>query len=235
MLHYFMDLSYANEALKVERSPENYLRLHINTFVDRQRTYGPQLKINDVTIMIAALPKRVDFHKVLEKELRRQGLSYEFDYTEGITIGEKRQNMYAKCPSKYCIMLDDDDFISHDFGAQLDLVIRSKQDPDVIVYNELVFMDQQQPTFTLWGLDLPHMRRSQEGFFLFTPGPKMCIRTELARQVQFLYINKGEDMDFCDKIRPLLKTQVRLPGWHITYEYTTRGTSTNSQSHQVNQ
>jgi hypothetical protein len=228
MLQYFINLDYLQYVQGKPKSPENYLEAHKCSRNDRMKLYGPQPHVDSIKIMIPALEKREAFHSILADELTRQGLDFEFDYTEGITIGEKRERMYRRCTAPYCIQIDDDDWLSHDFGPRLREALRAFNGVDCIVYNELVFMNDDQPTFTMWGLEFD-IGRTQEGFFVFSPGPKMCIKTEIAQQIPFQYVNKGEDMAFRESIKPLLKTQARLPGWHITYEYTSKGTSTNSQ------
>jgi len=232
VLQYFVNFDYLAYVQGAPKSPENYLAAHRKSRDDRFRLFGKQPKVEDVRIMIAALESRSAFHSVLADELTRQGFDFEFDYTEGITIGEKREKMYKRCRSTYCIQLDDDDWISHDFGPRIYEALRAYHGVDCLVYNELVFMNDDQPTFTMWGLEFD-IGRTQEGFFVFSPGPKMCIKTEIAQRIPFQYINKGEDMAFREAIKPFLKTQIRLPGWHITYEYTSKGTSTGSQEHQI--
>lgn len=232
MLNFFTNLDYLGYIPETGRTSDLYLKAHKESYKDRKLVYGKQCPCLDVRIMIAALPKRAHFHSVLADELTRQGFQFEFDYTEGISIGEKRELMYRNCPAKYCIQLDDDDWIAHDFSIKLERALQSHDGTDVIVYNELVFIENNPPTFTLWGLEFD-IGKTADNMFVFSPGPKMCIKTELARQVEIPHINNGEDMAFREKIKPLLQTQSRLEGWCITYEWTSNGTATGSQAHQI--
>ena len=232
MLNFFVNIDYLNYIPEKGRTSDLYLEAHKKALKDRREVYGQQNPILDVKIMIAALPKRANFHSVLADELTRQGFQFEFDYTEGISIGEKRERMYKNCSAGYCIELDDDDFIAHDFSLKLERALASHNGVDVVVYNELVLIEDNPPTFTLWGLEFD-IGKTADNMFIFSPGPKMCIKTKLARTISIPHINTGEDMAFREKIKPLLKTQTRLEGWCITYEWTSNGTATGSQAHQI--
>jgi hypothetical protein len=233
MIEYLINMDYLNLISPSNRTPEMYLAAHKHSLAFRKHKYGSFQPILDVKIMIASHPKREAFHAILAEELVRQGFQFEFDYDMSITIGEKRERMYRRCSAKYCLQIDDDDWIAHDLSLKIEEALRINPNVDCVVYNELVFIADNTPTFTIWGLEFDCNRYGN--IFMFSPGPKMCIKTKIARNVEFQYINNGEDMAFREAIKPLLHTQERLEGWGITYEYTQNGSSTGSQENHVGQ
>lgn len=88
MLQFFFNTDYLNLILSKPRSKENYLQAHKQMNEMRMLYYGSRVPVQNVTVMIPALESRSQYHTILADELTRQGLRFEFDYTEGISRGE---------------------------------------------------------------------------------------------------------------------------------------------------
>jgi len=126
-----------------------------------------------------------------------------------MTIGEKRERLYALSSGLYSWQIDSDDMISAD---ALPLIMEAiKEGPDCITFLELCKIDgvESRSRFSLeysdWGENIGEYDHLRTPFF------KTPIKTELCRQVQIPHIRFGEDHAFAKLIKPLLKTEAHIP------------------------
>jgi glycosyltransferase involved in cell wall biosynthesis len=130
-------------------------------------------------------------------------------------IGAKRNDLVRLARGKYIVQVDDDDHVSDDFVSQL--VRASEADTDCIVYEVSVTVDGGPPKRCFYGIEYPYVNTTKAYFR--KPGPRMAIRTALARQVRFQEINFGEDADWAARLSPLLKSQERIDRVLYHYDY----------------
>jgi glycosyltransferase involved in cell wall biosynthesis len=156
---------------------------------------------------------------------------YEDD--KSVSIGEKREDMYKDSSNgDYVWMIDDDDDIADNAIGLILEAIKSNPDIDCVCFKELVDIDGKisHSNFSLeygdWEgdgiLDLG------DGFsYHRTPFFKTPIKTDICRQVGVRPIRFGEDHDFAQRIKPLLKTMVYIP--EFIYYYIHRSTPFNER------
>jgi len=212
-------------------------------FEDHKKSYEKRLEIlpspiwrpfevcPSLTILIPSCKKHEESTKLLCKELGRQGLHYIVDSREDVDLGTKRQDLYRKSESVYSVQWDADDWISGDFGLKLHDVLENAR-VDCINFLEHVIMGDKT-TLTRRSLHFPWSGCSLGGQFCFSPNTKSIIKTKLARLIDFRKDCKGEDLEFGRDIRSLLNSEINLDYIGYFYEYTSEGTATGTNEHQV--
>ena len=142
-----------------------------------------------------------------------------------MTIGEKRERLYAAATGLYSWQIDDDDCISP-FAISA-ILEAAKMEPDCITFEENVSIDgmESRSNFSLqyadWG-------ENQGGFdYVRTPFFKTPIKTSICQQVPIPHIRFGEDHAFARAIKPLLKTEVHIDKQlyyynHVSSDHNTR-------------
>jgi glycosyltransferase involved in cell wall biosynthesis len=147
----------------------------------------------------------------------------------GPTIGENRQALLESATGDYVCFIDDDDFVTEDYVAQILKAIdtpapginqpdtesqedyRKRAQPDCIgikghYYDspgreipQLMFHSKR---FEKWAAMLPVFER--------TPNHINPARRELALQVGYQDLMAGEDHKYSNRLHPLLKTEVMI-------------------------
>jgi len=145
------------------------------------------------------------------------------DTGKEMTIGEKRNILYAKSNGIYSWQIDSDDDISPD--AVWRIMEAIKQSPDCITFQEKCTIDgveyssnhlleygdwEGDGSKLLW--DGWHFHRTT--FF------KSIIKTEIARNVPVPHIRFGEDHQWAQTLKPHLKTEVHIPEFIYYYQHT---------------
>jgi hypothetical protein len=130
-----------------------------------------------------------------------------------ITIGDKRNDLYNISKGLYTVQWDSDDWICEN-GLQL-ICDACKIGADCVTYEELVLIDSvpYSSNFSLdyGGWEGDGHKVFPDGFnYHRTPFFKTPIKTEICKQVGVNSSRFGEDNDFADRIKPLLKIQVHI-------------------------
>ena len=184
-----------------------------------------------LSILICTIPERAEVFKSLVSDLENQIDKLDaWDKVEiisndspkgSMTIGHKRNLLINSARGEYVFFGDDDDKVSPDYVQDVLKALESK--PDCVGYWENVIMDgrQERSLFSLkckrWQVNNPPI----DGFNYYrTPFAKTPIKTELCRQVMYSDMNFGEDVDFADRIYPLLKHEVLIEKEMYFYSYT---------------
>jgi glycosyltransferase involved in cell wall biosynthesis len=182
-----------------------------------------------LSILICTIPERREQFKQLVNELRGQGRQFigeaEVVYNDSpkgsMTIGAKRNKLLNEALGEYSVFIDDDDKVAPDYIETVLRALESK--PDCVGYWENVIMDgrQERSLFSIkckrWQVNNPPI----DGFNYYrTPFAKTPIKTELCKQVMYRDMNFGEDVDFADRIYPLLKHEVLIEKEMYFYSYT---------------
>jgi hypothetical protein len=210
-------------------------------FEDHKRSYeirslNYQSAVSDrchsLTILIPSCAKHKESTDLLIKELDRQKLKYLVDRDECKDLGTKRQDLYAACDTDYSLQFDADDWITADFSIVLAPYLRLRPDIDCINFIEHVVMGNQK-TITRRSINFPWSGMMMGPQYCFSPNTKSIIRTELARQVEFEKGHQGEDLAFGRDLRPLLKSEINLDYIGYYYEYSSEGSATQTNEHQI--
>lgn len=132
---------------------------------------------------------------------------------KSMTIGEKRQVLYALAKGKYSWQIDDDDNIADN---AIELILEAiKQEPDCITFEEYVSIDGKEYksnhslSYSGWVGD-GHAELSDGFHFWRTPFFKSVIKTEIAKSTPIVHCRFGEDNMFADAIQSKLKTEVHI-------------------------
>lgn len=141
------------------------------------------------------------------------------------SIGAKRDQMYKISKALFTVQIDDDDDVPDDYVKTLYDTIVANPDVDCIGYAERCIMDgvtkysKISNQFTEWATRSDGYER--------TPFFKIPIRTTLCQQVGVSDMRFGEDHDFANRIKPLIKSEVYLD--KVMYHYT--GNSLTAEQH----
>lgn len=134
---------------------------------------------------------------------------------KGITIGEKRGQLYQKANGLYAWQIDDDDDIA---PRAIELILKAiKENPDVdcVTFEERCQMNGQlycanhSLRYDDWEGD--GSRLLSDGFhFHRTPFYKNVVRTDIAKSVPFPFIRYNEDEQWSMALRAHLKTEYHI-------------------------
>ena len=123
-----------------------------------------------------------------------------------LTIGEKRNNLLASSTGRYVAYIDDDDLIA---GNYVRLILNAAREDNDCIGMTGILRRKDKPdwqfrhsiTVGRWCKD-----RNRHIYFR-TPNHLNPIKADIAKSVGFVPISHGEDRDYSDRIRPLLKTE----------------------------
>ena len=132
------------------------------------------------------------------------------------TIGQKRNDLLAMAQGDYVCFVDDDDTVSDDYMASLPAGIATGA--DCITFDVAVSLNGSQPFPMTFSKDFPE-RRNLPGVWERWPNHLCPVKAELARTVGFPDWRVGEDADYAERLRPLLKTEHRIDRVLYHYDY----------------
>lgn len=225
----YLITTYSNR----EHSAQQFLEDHKKSYEYRLKNLGKVRYPNPfIEILIPSCGKHKESTELLCLELERQGLSYIVDDREYVDLGTKRQDLYKRSNCKYSIQWDADDWIAGDFYKRIYPILIYANGIDCINFLEHVVMGNQK-TLTRRSINFPYNGFMMGPQYCFSPNTKSIIRTELARQVEFEKGHQGEDLAFGRDIRPLLTSEINLDYIGYYYEYSSEGSCTNTNEHQV--
>lgn len=136
------------------------------------------------------------------------------------TVGQKRQELLEAATGDYIAFIDDDDEIAPDYISKILNAIETKPDCCSLT-GELRWLNLGGKT-QRFEHSLDHDAWCQkDGVFLRYPNHLNAVRRELALQVGFKDMRHGEDRDYSDRLKPLLKTEAKIDG--VLYYYNCRG------------
>lgn len=181
-----------------------------------------------LSICIPTTIDRAHFFTRIKSELNRQikaeGLMEEIEIlsvadNKEMTIGEKRNLLYAKCKGEYAWQIDDDDWI-HPEGIRL-IIGAAKEKKDCITFSEVVMWDGNKLESSNFSLKYNDWNNKQDGFdYVRTPFFKTPIKTEICKKVKIKDMRFGEDHAFAKDIKPLLKSETHINDfiyWYLHY------------------
>ena len=141
-----------------------------------------------------------------------------------ISIGEKRNRLYAAASGEFAVQIDDDDEVA---GNYVYNVLKAARRPvDCIGYQEWV-TGMGRPSRSDFSLRYKEWKEAGQGGLIDgmfkhvrTPFHKTPIRTEIAKTVPFADMRFGEDHDWSKRIYLLLKTENYINDLMYFYKYT---------------
>ena len=124
------------------------------------------------------------------------------------SIGKKRNELMEAALGDYVTYVDDDDMVSEDYVEK-------------ILTGIIYFANGRSAIFD-HSIEHEEWKTGPDGIYYRTPNHLNAIKRSIASKVVFEDLNFGEDKRFSDKVKPFLRTEVRIPG-EIYYYYPSKG------------
>jgi hypothetical protein len=207
------------------KSSDQYLALHRESNRRRAQMFGPRPQIDEFQVLVPTIPQRREFLDVLTAELTRQGISFLLDERIDVSVGEKRNQLIARATAPYVTFVDDDDWVSHNYGELiLDAIRNNGHQMDVILYDVVTTVDDDMPrgsylSFELGNDNLPDC-------FLRLPNHLMVWRRAVAAAESFPTVSRGEDSDWAARMRRHVSRWARIHALLYFYEFLWSRTAT---------
>lgn len=148
--------------------------------------------------------------KVLKPQLTNDVELLVFPNDGSRSIGNIRQEMITKAQGEYLCFVDDDDLVGTQYVPAILKALAEK--PDCVGFLGTKWLEGTFVGYLDfnrehdWYLDLAS---GKDEWRFVRPITHLCpVKAELARQVGFKDKTEGEDCDYADRLRPLLKSQV---------------------------
>ena len=161
------------------RSEALYLELHRDSHARRLQRFGWQQPIDTLQALISTEPGHRAALDLLAAELARQGISFLVDDRVDLPVDDRRARLLARSSSRYVTFMDDDTWMSHNYGELVaDAIANNGGSVDVILHDAVSTDGDGTPRPTFFSFDrqaadLPDCR-------LRPPDQSMVWRRELA-------------------------------------------------------
>lgn len=177
-----------------------------------------------LSILIPTLPERVGFlrrlRSVLDPQMQGQPVELLLDARpRPVSIGTKRNALLDRARGDYVAFCDDDDLVSANYVA--DVLAALKDGPDCAELRGVITTNGANPKRFHHFIQCQKWEE-KDGVYLRYANHLNAIKRELALQARFPEINHGEDKDFSDRVKPLLKTMGAIPRTIYFYDYRTK-------------
>lgn len=181
----------------------------------------PEWKPNTIklSILIPSVPSRIAKLSELLVHLNKQ-IKDEVEliiYTDNkkISLGEKRNKMFALSHWQYIVQVDDDDGIAPNYVEKL--LEKIKEWRDCICFDVECYINGRGPTKAVYGKDLEN--RDVGDFHFRKPNHLMCYRRDILSRAKWRDLTYGEDFFFSNDITPFIKTESRIDEFLYIYNY----------------
>ena len=167
-----------------------------------------------LAILICHLPERAKSLSSLLDQLDRQmqpgvRICIRSEDRGVITTGQKRNLLLDDAgDAAYVVHVDDDDQLHPAYLSSILKAIDSR--PDVVGYKVRRFVEGKQIGEAIHSIRYKRSQTVAFGDWIRyerVPNHLNPVRTDLAREVRFKDITYGEDHDYANRLRPLLKTE----------------------------
>jgi glycosyltransferase involved in cell wall biosynthesis len=142
------------------------------------------------------------------------------------SVGAKRQQLLEWATGDYIAFVDDDDMVPDDYVSKILDAIKEHDmlfgvEPDCCsLSGELHWLSNG--TTEPFEHSIKHQKwEKKDGVYLRYPNHLNAVRRDLALEVGFKDMGHGEDRDYSDRLKPLLKTEAPIDG--VIYHYNCRG------------
>jgi hypothetical protein len=170
-----------------------------------------------LSILICSIVKRKQFLDRLLACLIPQvdyGVEILVEEDDGtMKIGAKRNMLLGRAKGQYCCFIDDDDLVSKNYISNILSAIKTS--PDCCSLTGEMTTDGENPVTFIHSLKYDRWFDEKDSrgnrIYYRCPNHLNVIKTSLCKQVMFNSgMNVGEDRDFSERIRPLLRNEVAL-------------------------
>jgi len=135
------------------RTAADVLALHRDSHERRTQRWGPQPAVAGLEVLICASPERRELRDLLTTELARQGIPFLVDDGPG-DEGERRTRLHARATGPYVTFMDDDVWVSHDYGELVgDAIANDAGGLDAILHDVVVADGGGKPRPTHFSFD----------------------------------------------------------------------------------
>lgn len=136
----------------------------------------------------------------------------------GVSIGEKRQALLERAKGHFVAFIDDDDGISFDYVYRILCAIKASPDTDCVNLIGMMTTNGEAPQ--RFEHSIEHKEWGEkDGVLVRGPNHLNAVRRELALQAGFPWRSHGEDREYSERLRPLLKNEARVRGDSPLYYY----------------
>lgn len=188
------------------------LSVLICTVHTRRNTFGPKIA-EQIYSQYEALP--------VEDQARVEVLI--LCDAKSMMLGAKRNSLVDIASGDYITFVDDDDRLADDYLSSL--LGATSSDADVITFLVSVSLNGGEPKICRYSKDFPHDHNTASEYQRI-PNHITCVKRELASQVSFPHIPKGEDSAYAVLLHPLLKTEHAIDRVLYYYDYSDATTET---------
>lgn len=168
-----------------------------------------------LSICVASLPVRraqldllLDqiYTQILEREEPRE-VEVLVDSREGLSIGEKRQELLERARGHFVAFVDDDDGVSHDYIERVVSALKSEPNTDCASLSGTMTTAGAVPE--PFNISLANAEDcTRDGAHYRTTNHLTAVRREIALQAGFKAMSYGEDFDYARRLRTLLTKEV---------------------------
>ena len=183
--------------------------------------------MSTLAIAIATLPERATQLRRLLDHLTSQGPFEALidDRPRGtVSVGAKRQALNMRATADYIVHIDDDDWTSDTYLADIYEALEGR--PDSVGGYELVQGIKAWPEIACWTNRAPRWLDGQRAApyhasYVRTPGHKTPIRTAIAQAIAYRDMGFGEDQDYSRRLKAagLIRTEAFIPKVLQHYRY----------------
>lgn len=189
-----------------------------------------------LSILILSIPSRIHYLEPLYTHLNKQidGCNLQKDVevltlmdNKVLSIGDKRNKLLEICSGEYLAFLDDDDWISDDYINSLNRVINDNsflsKPIDLLCFRQHCTVNGKEFEVD-FDLRNPHEPMSYDAngkcINIKRPPYHMCAwRSEIAKSEKFKPCSYGEDIDWCIRLYPKIKSQYKIDKILHYYRY----------------
>lgn len=169
-----------------------------------------------LSILICTVDTRTDKVSKLINELTNPNIELIWlGDNQKMTIGQKRNWLLWMATGDYVAFIDDDDSIEPNYIKEL--LNGCNSGVDVVCFDVMYNSDS--------GVNMPvyysvmFQNENNKDHFKRTPNHLMCFKRSIAKEVLFRPVNFGEDNDFAERIKPLIKTEHQINKVLYNYQY----------------
>ena len=174
-----------------------------------------------LSILICTLPQRKEKFERLFKLLLNQctdEVQIISNEKEDIPIGRKRNQLIVEAKGEYVCFVDDDDLVSKNYVSKIILAL--EENPDCVGIQGIMLANGNCPRRFFHTIESNGWYTSGCEYYR-TPNHLNPIKRSIVKQIMFNeFSNFGEDKEFSENIRPLLKSEWVIDDPIYYYLYT---------------
>jgi glycosyltransferase involved in cell wall biosynthesis len=140
-----------------------------------------------------------------------------------MSVGSKRNALLKQSTGEFLVYIDDDDSIHPNY---ISLILEALQsNPDCVGMTGIITFNGTNPRKFIHSIKVNEWYESNGVYYRY-PNHLNPVKRELALQVGFPECNFGEDKNYSDRLKPLLKTEVMIDTPIYFYNYDDKKSAT---------